>query len=206
MTKVKICGITNLADALTAAEAGADALGFVFAPEARKRNRYIEFEDALEIVEQLPPFVTTVAVCVNEPMEVLVRYLSYFDLVQLHGEETPDYMPMGHLAIKAFRAGGGLTLEEMRAYHTRAWLLDAYVPEERGGTGEQCDWQFAKEVVASGRPVVLAGGLTPENVAEAIRTVRPYAVDVSGGVESTPGKKDHERLYKFIHNAKTSLA
>jgi phosphoribosylanthranilate isomerase len=204
--KVKICGITRLDDALAACDAGADAIGFVFAPEAKARNRHIEVEEALAIAEQMPPFVTTVAVCVNEPLEKLVRYLAYFDCLQLHGEEPPESIPMGHLAIKAFRAGPEFFIDDMLAYHTRAYLLDAFVPDQRGGTGKTCDWETAKLAVATGKPIILSGGLTPENVAEAVLQVRPYAVDVSGGVESAPGKKDHERIRRFIHNAKTSLA
>jgi phosphoribosylanthranilate isomerase len=191
---------------LAACDAGADAIGFVFAPEAKARNRHIEVEEALAIAEKMPPFVTTVAVCVNEPLEKLVRYLAYFDCLQLHGEEPPDSIPMGHLAIKAFRAGPNFFIDDMLAYHTRAYLLDAFVADQRGGTGKTCDWVTAKLAVATGKPIILSGGLTPENVAEAVQHVRPYAVDVSGGVESAPGKKDHERIRRFIHNAKTSLA
>ena len=206
MTKVKICGITNLEDALAACDAGADALGFVLAPEAKKRNRYIELEAALKIIEQLPPLVTTIAVVVNESVEQLARILSVVDIVQFHGEEAPHDIVMPHKAIKAFRAGAGLSVNVMEAYPCRAWLLDAYVPGDRGGSGQTCDWDFAQVAVATGKPVILAGGLTPENVAEAVRTVRPFAVDVSGGVEAAPGKKDHERVRNFIHAAKTSLA
>ena len=203
--KVKICGITNLEDAQAACEAGADALGFVFAEEAKARNRYIEPEKALEIIEQLPPFVTTVAVCVNDTMPRLAHYLTFVDLVQLHGDETPEVIP-GHVAIKAFRAGPGCTVEQMKQYHTRAWLLDACVPGQHGGTGTICDWKLAQAAVAEGRPVILAGGLGPDNVAEAVRSVRPWGVDASGGLESEPGKKDHDRIRAFIHNAKASLA
>lgn len=204
--RVKICGITNLEDALAACDAGADALGFVFAEEARARNRYIAPEDAYAIIDQLPPFVTTVAVTVNEPLDRLASMLAHVDMVQLHGEESPDLMPLGYLAIKAFRAGPDARVESMRAYQTRAWLVDAHDPSARGGTGKQCDWDFARAAVAEGRPVILAGGLEPENVAEAIRQVRPYGVDVSSGVEAAPGKKDHDRVRQFIHAAKASLA
>lgn len=207
MTRVKICGITSLEDALVCCEAGADALGFVFAEEAKARGRHIEFDDALDIIESLPPFVTTVAVTVNEPLEKLVRYLAVFDMVQLHGEEPPGHLPMGHLAIKAFRAGPDFSVAEMEEHKVRAWLLDAYVPDQRGGTGKVCDWELAQMAAGMGRPLILAGGLTPDNVGEAIFRVRPYGVDVSGGVESEPGKKDHERVREFIHYAKqTSLA
>lgn len=207
MTKVKICGITNLDDALAACEAGADALGFVFAPEAKKRNRYIEPETARKIIEHLPPFVTTVAVCVNEPIERLANLLTFIDCIQFHGEEDAAAVGiMPWLAIKAFRTGPDLSIEEMSRYQCRAYLLDAYSPEGRGGTGRTCDWNMAKEAVATGKCIILAGGLTPENVADAVQMVRPYAVDTSGGVEAEPGKKDHERIRQFIRNAKTPLA
>jgi len=207
VTKVKICGITNLDDARAACEAGADALGFVFAPEAKKRNRYIAPEDARRIIEKLPPFVTTVAVCVNEPPERLLEYLSFVDCVQLSGDETCEACrAVGPRAIKAFRVGAEFQPESMLAYPAVAYLLDAYAPGAHGGTGQTCDWALARRAVEMGRPLILAGGLTPDNVAEAVRTVRPYAVDTSGGVESAPGKKDHERICSFIRNAKSSLS
>ena len=206
MTRVKICGITNLEDALAAVDAGADALGFVLAPEAKKRNRYIERDAAFAIIEQLPPFVTTVAVTVNESIMTLAGLLTYFDCVQLHGEEKPEDCPPAHVTIKAFRPGPGFGMSDLTRYQARAYLLDAYSTSERGGTGREGDWELAQLAVGTGKPIILAGGLTPENVAEAVRAVRPYAVDTSSGVESTPGKKDHDRIRAFIHNAKTSLA
>lgn len=202
MTKVKICGITNLDDARAAVELGADALGFVFAEEAKKRRRCIAPEDAFEIIAQLPPFVSTVAVVVNARLDQLAQWLSYVDLIQFHGEEAPEEIPLNSAAIKAFRAGPELSIEQMQRYETRAWLLDAFVPGERGGTGTFADWEFAKRIVDAGRPVILAGGLEPENVADAVRAVRPFAVDVSGGVEAAPGKKDHERIRQFIHHVR----
>jgi len=204
MTKVKICGITCLEDALAACAAGADALGFVLAAEAKRRNRYIAPQEAYDIIAALPPFVTTVAVCVNEPLHAVAQHLAYFDCIQFHGEEAPEDIPLNHVAIKAFRTAPELTLSDLQRYDTRAWLLDAYVPSaERGGTGETSDWEFAKRAVDTGKPVVLAGGLTSENVAQAIREVRPFAVDVSGGVEREPGKKDHERIRRFIDTVRS---
>ena len=206
MTKVKICGITNLDDALAACEAGADALGFNFAPEARPRNRYIDPEEAQRIVERLPPFVASVAVCVNETPERLLEFLEFVDWVQLHGEETVEQCtPVAGRAIKAFRAAPGFDPASMLAYSTASYLLDAYVPGARGGTGELCDWDLARRAVALGRPLILAGGLTPENVAEAVRQVRPYGVDTAGGVERATGRKDRDKMRKFIHNAKAAL-
>lgn len=204
MTKVKICGITRLEDALAACEAGADALGFNFAPEARRNNRYIAPEDARRIVAQLPPLVMAVAVCVNETTERLLEYLEFVDRVQLHGEETPEQCaPVAHRAIKVFRAGADFDPQAMLAYPTAAFMLDAQATA-RGGTGITCDWDMARRAADLGRPLILAGGLTPENVADAIRTVRPYAVDTASGVESATGIKDHERIRRFIHNTKLS--
>jgi phosphoribosylanthranilate isomerase len=205
--KVKICGITNVDDALAAVDAGADALGFIFAEAGKKRNRFVTPMQAQHIIEQLPPFVTTVGVCVDAPFTEVIHYLSFVDIIQFHGDESPEEVgQMRHLAIKAFRAGDSFQLDDMMAYPARAYLLDACVPGETGGTGQRCDWDIARAAVRSGKPIILAGGLTPENVAEAVKTVRPYAVDVSGGVEAEPGKKDHERIRAFIHAAKTSLA
>jgi len=201
--KVKICGITNLGDALAACDAGADALGFVFAPEAKDRNRYISPRAAQEICHALPPFVAKVAVCVNEPLDQIMQYLHFVDFVQFCGEETPlDCQFVARRAIKVFRAGQDFKPEDMLAYPTKAYLLDAATPGVHGGTGVPCDWELARRAVALGHPIILAGGLTPENVAEAVAKVRPYAVDVSGGAESAPGKKDHERVRLFIQNAK----
>ena len=207
LTKIKICGITNLEDAQAAVALGADALGFVLAEEGKKRGRYIAPEEAYAIIEQLPPFVTTVAVTVNARFDQVAQYLAYFDVVQFHGDEAPEDIPLNQVAIKAFRTSPDLTIEMMQRYETRAWLLDAHVPGERGGTGAVSDWAFAQAAVATGKPVVLAGGLTPKNVGEAVRSVRPYAVDVSGGVEAAPGKKDQERIREFIeHVRKASVS
>lgn len=198
MTRVKICGITNLDDALAAVDAGADALGFILAEEGKAKNRYISLEDAAGIIEKLPPFVTTVAVTVNDPIERLVKYLNYFDCVQLHGDEPPGHLPMGHLAIKAFRVGPMFNVGMLEEHDVRAWLLDAYVTGEAGGTGTTFDWEVAQMAVSLGKPVILAGGLNPDNVGEAVFRVKPFAVDVSGGVEKEPGKKDHDKIRMFI--------
>lgn len=205
--KIKICGITNLEDALGACDAGADALGFVFAPEARKRSRYIAPEAAREIIAALPPFVVSVAVTVNEPLDRLQEYLQFVDRVQLHGEESETVCrALGTRAIKAFRAGPDLDIAAMRQCPAGACLLDAAMSGARGGTGMICDWDAAQRAVNTGLRVILAGGLTPENVSEAVRRVRPYGVDVSGGVESGPGKKDYEKVRQFIQNARSAVA
>lgn len=206
--RVKICGITNIEDALAACEAGADALGFVFAAEAKARGRYIEPEAARAIIDKLPPFVTTVAVCVNEPAERLLEYLEFCDRVQLCGEEQPDvvcHVPRGRV-IKVLRAGPDLDVSVVSPFPASAYLLDAAAGTAHGGTGAVCDWSAARRVVEAGLPVILAGGLTPENVAEAVRAVRPYGVDTSGGVERAPGKKDHDKIRRFIARAKSSVS
>lgn len=205
--KVKICGMTRLDDALAACDAGVDVLGFNFAPEAKKRNRYIDPDDARLIIDQLPPFVITVAICVNEPTGRLIEFLEFVDYVQLHGEETVEQcQAVASRAIKAFRVGDSFDPAAMLAYPAKAYLLDACVPGSRGGTGATCDWEVAVKAVALGRPIMLAGGLTPENVAEAVQLVRPYAVDTAGGVESEPGKKDHARIRSFVINAKHAVS
>ena len=203
MMRVKICGITNREDAHAACEAGADALGFVFAPEAKARNRYIDPEKARLIIKSLPPWIATVAVCVNESLESMNRFLEFMDYIQLCGNESPETCAaLGMHAIKVFRAAPDFVPETMKQYPGKAWMLDAYVPGSHGGSGVPCDWKIAREATALGKPIILAGGLTPDNVADAIRNSHPYAVDVSGGVECAPGKKDHERIRLFIRNAK----
>ncbi len=205
--RIKICGITNYDDAMAACDAGVDALGFVFAPEARARGRYIAPDAAQRIVEKLPPFVDTVAVCVDDPPERWVEYLAFLDYVQLCGAESPeDCARFPGRVIKTFRVSAAFRREDVLEYPGATCLLDACVPGAHGGTGAPCDWNAARRVVEQGRTVILAGGLTPENVAEAIRTVRPYAVDTSGGVERAPGKKDHERIRRFISEARIPLS
>ncbi len=204
--KVKICGITNLDDALAAVDAGADALGFNFAEEAKAKRRYISPGDAHRIMEKLPPFVVTVAVFVNPTQAQLLE--NVMDRFQFHGEEPPEFTAsFGERAIKALRMGPDFTPAWANQYNVGAILLDAYDPSARGGTGKTADWQRAREATSKiDMPVLLAGGLTPENVAEAVRMVRPYGVDVSGGVEKEPGKKDHEKLRRFIHEAKLPIS
>lgn len=207
MVRVKICGITNIADAVAAVEAGADALGFVFAEEARRRNRYVDLATVAAIARELPPLVTTVGVCVNDGVDQLRRYLDVVDVVQLHGEESVSVCDaVANRAIKAFRVVPGFSPRRMLEYSARAYLLDAYVPDTRGGTGRHFDWEIARQAIALGRPVIVAGGLTPENVADAVAQTKPYAVDASGGVELAPGKKDHERIRNFIRQAKLSVS
>jgi phosphoribosylanthranilate isomerase len=200
--KVKICGITNLPDAKSATEAGADVLGFVFYD---KSPRFISCEDAAGITRELPPFIIKAGVFVDAPEDEVVRAVREcgLNLLQFHGEETPDYcLQFGIMSMKAFRVRNAASLQALRDYATDAWLLDAYTPEKLGGTGEAFNWELAREAQSWGRPIFLAGGLTPENVAEAILRARPYAVDVSSGVEAAPGRKDPARIKAFIQAAK----
>ncbi len=205
--RVKICGITSLDDAMAACDAGADALGFNFAEEAKPKGRYIDPDDAARIIAQLPPFVTTVAITVNETVERLREFLDVVQIVQLCGEETVETVnAVGDRAIRALRLGPGLALNQaVEGRRVRAFLLDAYVAGQRGGAGNVCDWGRARAFVAAGHRVILAGGLTPDNVADAVRAVSPYAVDVAGGVEESGGKKDHGKLRRFIRNARSAL-
>jgi phosphoribosylanthranilate isomerase len=203
--RVKICGITNPQDARYAVACGADALGFVFYPGS---PRCIAPDAARQIIAGLPPLITTVGLFVNEApariREIVV--LCGLDTVQLHGDEAPDqcsYPPCR--VIKAFRLRGSMAAGDFSAYPVAALLLDAYVPNQFGGTGHRCDWEQAA-VVAKEHPVILAGGLNPENVAEAVRRVHPYGVDVSSGVEKLPGVKDPEKVARFIRLAKESFA
>lgn len=203
MVRVKVCGITNLEDALTSVEYGADALGFIF---YEKSSRYITPEDAALIIKKLPPFVITVGVFVNEGIERIneIKTLTGIDYVQFHGDETPEMCEaIGSKVIKVFKIGRGEapSLVQFSRYHVSAYLLDTHREGLPGGTGETFNWDLAIEAKRHGR-VILAGGLTPENVAEAVKKVKPYAVDVASGVEERPGKKDPGKVRKFIENAK----
>jgi phosphoribosylanthranilate isomerase len=203
-TRVKICGITNLADAQVAVEAGADALGFVFYDQS---PRFISMETAAEISKQLPLFILRVGVFVNPTRELIFEAMAGcgLSLLQFHGDEPPEFCAQfGLMSMKAFRIRDAESLKELPKYKTDAWLLDTYSSDTLGGTGEKFNWDLAIEAQKLGRPVFLAGGLTPENVAEAIQKVRPFGVDVSSGVESAPGKKDHAKVRAFIHAAKTA--
>ncbi len=201
---VKICGITNLEDALAAVEFGADALGFNFFPES---PRYIAPEAAKEILAEIPPVVWKVGVFVNES-EGRVRDLSLdlqLDYLQFHGIETPAYCEQFSTPYwKAFRLKDAKSLDLMKRYHCEYYLVDAFVENAFGGTGIVGNWDLAREAKKSGA-IFLAGGLTPENVTEATQTVRPDGVDVASGVEKAPGKKDLQKLESFIERAKGQL-
>lgn len=201
MTLVKICGITNLEDALAAVEFGADALGFNFYHES---PRYISPEAAQKILEEIPPSIWKVGVFVNEPAESVIDLSQDLELdyLQFHGEETPYYCEQFAKPYwKAFRFKNEHGFDLMKKYHCDYYLVDAYSEKGYGGTGEVADWSLAREAKKIGK-IFLAGGLTPENVKEAIRNVQPDGVDVTSGVESEPGKKDPAKLERFITAAK----
>lgn len=205
MVRVKICGITNLEDARHAVACGADALGFVFYPGS---PRHVSPERARTIIAALPPLVTPVGLFVNETPERvrMIAKVCGLEVIQLHGDEPPtacDYAPLR--VIKALRVAAAASIAGHEKYRTAALLLDAWCADSYGGTGKSFNWELAAEV-ARQRPVILAGGLTPENVAAAIRTVHPYAVDVSSGVERAPGQKDAAKVAAFIATARAVQA
>ena len=197
-TQVKICGITNLADAEAAANAGADALGFVF---YNNSPRFMTISAVAGIFKKAPLRIMRVGVFVNAPKDFVLRAVAEcgLSLLQFHGDEPPEFCTQfGVMSMKAFRILDAETLKELPKYSTDAWLLDACTAEKPGGTGEKFNWDLALEAQKFGRAIFLAGGLTPENVADAVRRVRPFGVDVSSGVESAPGKKDHQKIRDFI--------
>jgi phosphoribosylanthranilate isomerase len=194
----KICGITRIEDALAAIDAGADAIGFVF---YAKSPRAVSVEQARAIIAALPPFITTVGLFVNASRCELSEILEVvpLDLLQFHGDETPEDCDGYHRPyIKALRVQAGDDIAASCRAYSRASgiLLDTYVAGVPGGTGEAFDWSLIPRELS--KPIILAGGLTPDNVAQAIAQVRPYAVDVSGGVEVSKGIKDHDKIRAFM--------
>jgi phosphoribosylanthranilate isomerase len=197
MIKIKICGITNLDDAMAAAEYGADALGFNF---YKKSPRYIEPEKAAEIIYQLPPFVLPVGVFVNEHEKRVreIQALTGIQVLQFHGDESPEFCErFESRVIKAFQVKDKESFHSLAHYKVGAFLLDSYKDGLKGGTGVTFNWHLAVVAKSFGR-IILAGGLNPDNVVEAAKLVQPYAVDVAGGVEKEKGIKDHGKLKKFI--------
>jgi phosphoribosylanthranilate isomerase len=197
---VKICGITRVEDAEAAVAAGANAIGFIFWP---KSPRFIDPHRARRIAAALPPFVTAVGVFVNQPLAYVngVASLVALGAVQLHGDETPEYAArVSRPVMKAVSVGR----DQARMWPSRVrLLLDVHDPVARGGTGRTIDWAAAADLAAR-REILLAGGLTPDNVADAVARVRPFGIDVSSGVERAPGIKDHERLkalFEAVHDA-----
>ncbi|MFQ5672340.1 MAG: phosphoribosylanthranilate isomerase [Nitrospinales bacterium] len=196
--KIKICGITNLADALLAVQYGADAVGFIF---YNKSPRFVSRRTVKEIISTLPPFVSRVGVFVNESADRVNRVADAcrLDYVQLHGDESPAYCKkMNRKVIKAVQLKDSRSLAGLNAYRVAGFLLDAYSGERRGGTGRPCDWSLARGATKYG-PVILAGGLNPDNVADAVRRVRPYGIDVCSGVEKSPGKKSPAKIRAFFN-------
>jgi phosphoribosylanthranilate isomerase len=200
---VKICGITNVEDALAAVEFGADALGFNF---YAKSPRHVSPEKAAKILEEIPPSILRVGVFVNEA-ETVVKDLSVgleLNYLQFHGDETPAYCEQFAVPYwKAFRLKDGKTIELMKKYKCDYYLVDTFMAQAYGGTGVTGNWDLAREAKKLGK-IILAGGLNPENVADAIRTVKPDGVDVASGVEEKPGRKDAAKVERFISNVRDS--
>ncbi|MEA3377389.1 MAG: phosphoribosylanthranilate isomerase [Chloroflexota bacterium] len=203
MTQVKICGITNPDDGAVAVEAGADLLGFIFYPPS---PRSVTREGARRVIEQLRRVSSdfrAVGVFVDEELKAVRRTAGRcgLDAVQLHGREPPEAVEAltedGLDVFKAFRVRDRTFLADMERYHPTAYLLDAYVASQRGGTGQTFDWELAVAAKERG-PILLAGGLTPDNVAQAVRAVRPWGVDTASGVEASPGRKDYDKIRQFV--------
>lgn len=199
--RIKICGITNVEDAAAALAAGADALGFVFYPPS---PRYVDPHRVADIVAGLPPFVATVGLFVNTSAvkihQIMVQ--TGLQLVQLHGDEAPHQCRLDpYPVIKAVRVRDEGSLSGLEEYPVAALLLDAWSDEHYGGSGKTFDWEPARRLCV-GKPLILAGGLHPGNVAAAVRQVNPYAVDVSSGVEKSPGRKDPKLMAQFIEQVR----
>lgn len=203
MVKIKICGITNKKDAIEAAKLGADMLGFVF---YKKSKRYVEPKIVRDIVNELPPYIAKVGVFVDETAQKVSEIAQdcLLDTLQFHGDESPDYcasFKKSYKVIKAFRIKDKKDLKGINDYDVDFYLLDTYSGESKGGTGKTFDWKMIEgfELLKS---VILSGGLGPENVEGAIQSVVPYGVDVSSGVESSPGRKDTDLMKKFVDNVR----
>jgi phosphoribosylanthranilate isomerase len=196
--EIKICGITNIEDASFVATCGADAIGFIFYP---KSPRYVAPETVKKIIETISTEITTVGVFVNHEVVEIKEIIDFcgFDLVQLHGDESPAYcgqFPQSQV-IKALGPRAEDDLGKMREYPVKAILVDAHDPVRYGGTGEQSDWELAAKIKET-HPLILAGGLTLDNIQEAVEIVSPHAVDINSGAEIAPGKKDHQKVKAII--------
>jgi len=201
-TRVKICGITRIDDALTSVDHGADTVGFVF---HEKSPRYIDPERAHRIIEQLPPFIQTIGVFADEPVDEVVQAYeeSGVDAVQILNADRVFPGITSASIIPVVRVGGEHGGREIASIpNKKVVLLDTFVPGEKGGTGKTFDWEIAR-AYARNRNIIVAGGLTPENVSVLIESVRPYGVDVSSGVEGSPGKKDHKKIARFMESVLT---
>ena len=202
--KIKVCGMTSLEDTLVAVEAGADAVGFIF---YKKSPRSVTIKTVCEIVDKLPPFVDAIGIFVNESAEQINKIADRckLDRVQLHGDETPAFCKkIRRRVIKAIRVKDIQSLKKLSDFPVSGFLLDTFSEDQRGGTGKVFDWNLVHPAKKYGA-VILAGGLTPNNVRQAIHRVKPYGVDVCSGVESLPGIKDHKKVKAFIKNAKAGL-
>lgn len=202
MTRIKICGITHLKDALTAVDAGADALGFIFVPDT---PRFVNSDQVAAIVAELPPFVTTVGIFASKDAAKITTIADQcrLDAVQLHADVTPEFCRnLDKKVIKVVRVKDESSLSILSDYDVNAFLLDTYVEGKMGGTGEVFDWNLALRAKHYGR-IIVAGGLNPDNVAQAVRRVNPYGVDVGSGVESCPGRKDPDKIRKFVDAVKS---
>ena len=203
MTRIKICGITNKVDAINASALGIDMLGFVF---YKNSKRYADPMAVEDIANELPPAVKKAGVFVDEEADKVreIAQNASLDILQFHGSETPEYcksFKASYKVIKAFRLKSKGDLKAINDYDTDYYLLDTYKADSIGGTGETFDWKMLKDFEIL-KPVILSGGLKPDNVALAIKEVAPYAVDVSTGVESSPGKKDMELMKRFVENVR----
>lgn len=203
MTKIKICGITNKEDAINAASLNVDMMGFIF---YRNSKRYIEPRVVRDIANELPPSIAKVGVFVNEKEEKVFEIAQdlSLEMLQFHGDETPDYC-LGfkdkYKVIKAFRLKTKKDLKDTNDYDVDLYLLDTYAPDTFGGSGEIFDWKILEDYEFL-KPIILSGGLNPKNISQAIKEISPYGVDVSSGVESSPGKKDLELMKKFVENVR----
>jgi phosphoribosylanthranilate isomerase len=204
ITRIKICGITNIEDALAAYELGADALGFVFADSPRQ----VTEEQAGSIVNALPPLVTTVGVFTESDEKILgIAAWVGLDLIQLHGDQNEQFAEQirSSRVIRAARIRDEDSLEKLTRWkHGAAYLLDTWTGGQMGGTGTAFNWKLAIKAKEYGKPIILAGGLTPDNIKDAIISIRPFAIDVSSGVESRPGKKDYSKMKEFIANVRAA--
>lgn len=207
MTQVKICGITGCDDAMVAVDAGADMLGFIFHPPSPRSVSPAQARRVIEQVHRASRAVQAVGVFVDEDPDIVQRTVDacWLDVVQLHGHEPPHvvarFVEEGLQVLKAVRVRDGRSLAGMERYQPTAYLLDAYHPDRHGGTGRTFNWSLAVEAKVHG-PILLAGGLTPDNVAEAVRAVHPWGVDAASGVETSPGHKDHDKVLRFVAAAK----
>ncbi|MBI4721844.1 MAG: phosphoribosylanthranilate isomerase [Candidatus Stahlbacteria bacterium] len=205
MTWIKICGITCLEDAICVAKSGADAIGFVFATDSPRR---VTMEKAKTIISQLPESIIKVGVFVNEDAKIVkeIAKVCNLDMLQFHGEESPEYCDQFEIkVIKAFRISNEKSVADIIRYKVDFYLLDSFDKNRRGGSGKTFNWELALLVKKQGIPIILSGGLNEHNVKEAIRKVKPFGVDVSSGIEISHGKKEANKIQKFIESVRSEL-